>query len=467
MQMISQLRKKAVPEERYLKYGDEEEVPKLHQFRDSVRLRPIIEPLQGHRSWIGGCPSLPPDREVPKVNGKSPVFLAQICCSDLPQNTWGGVGPRDGWLVFFVTAKLPFEAIVLHTRTLGEKRNLDAGVSRYWKWNCRGETHGEPVWPIELIHHEFGDEEMISTKSLGYDPRFPKPECYDDIDFQTGALRPFDWATAHYLLSEIVGKAKSELRSVDETEADLTKRQAAIETLDSDDECGVDRAGLAKIRYQRSFSSKLRGLRRAKMREAEQLFNEAIELSSTTEFSRDLWLSFSQRIDTFEKVWLEITEDTAEGGAQGFSHIVRSQSLIADVRRWKWQDYAWFHYYRAQQLFQESGASLLPEVRKHYEEIWNFEANYCFAKMGGIPDGYISTSDFEPLNFASREDQFLFEWWRPEDEPFDGENAVLLEVSSSHLTNWIWGDCYNAVFRIPKKNLVAGDFSVVEVNVSN
>jgi hypothetical protein len=63
-------------------------------------------------SWIGGLPMLPVNIDWPRARnseypdkGEIPLnFLAQIACSDLPHDLWGGFGPRDGWLVFLVQA---------------------------------------------------------------------------------------------------------------------------------------------------------------------------------------------------------------------------------------------------------------------------------------------------------------------------------------------------------------------------
>ena len=55
------------------------------------------------RSWLGGLPMMPKLRRWPRnAEGASLHFIAQICCADLPENLWEGMGPRKGWLLLFV-----------------------------------------------------------------------------------------------------------------------------------------------------------------------------------------------------------------------------------------------------------------------------------------------------------------------------------------------------------------------------
>ncbi|WP_374530701.1 DUF1963 domain-containing protein [Novosphingobium sp.] len=66
-------------------------------------------------SWLGGLPELPPQVEWPRARAaghpdrsERPLhFLAQIACSELPAELWGGLGPRDGWLLFFIDPNQP------------------------------------------------------------------------------------------------------------------------------------------------------------------------------------------------------------------------------------------------------------------------------------------------------------------------------------------------------------------------
>ena len=87
-------------------------------------------------SWLGGLPMMPDDMEWPRgINpekpdeGERPLhFVAQIACADLPPELWGGLGPRQGWLLFFLNSNastLDDGKLhqVIHTRTLGAERH--------------------------------------------------------------------------------------------------------------------------------------------------------------------------------------------------------------------------------------------------------------------------------------------------------------------------------------------------------
>lgn len=87
------------------------------------------------RSWLGGLPMMPHGVEWPRGHnpekreqGARPLhFVAQIACADLPAELWDGLGPREGWLLFFLDNNAsdiegPEQNRVIHTSTLGHER---------------------------------------------------------------------------------------------------------------------------------------------------------------------------------------------------------------------------------------------------------------------------------------------------------------------------------------------------------
>lgn len=79
-----------------------------------VRLVPQIVPRGDEvaTSWLGGRPCLDPGVEWPKIRELPAVFLAQIACSDLPADLWDGLGPRIGALAIFVHPRDAVVAII-------------------------------------------------------------------------------------------------------------------------------------------------------------------------------------------------------------------------------------------------------------------------------------------------------------------------------------------------------------------
>ncbi len=83
----------------------------------ALRLVPQIPPRDAisTSSWLGGRPRLPGGMEWPKIGGEPADFLAQIDCAGLSPDLWGGRGPRDGALAFFIHPRNP-DVRVFHLR---------------------------------------------------------------------------------------------------------------------------------------------------------------------------------------------------------------------------------------------------------------------------------------------------------------------------------------------------------------
>src|SRR3546814_13411743 len=56
--------------------------------------------------------------EWPRIDDQPADVLAQIDCTDLPPDLWGGLGPREGALAFFLHRRKP-AVRVLHLRDPG------------------------------------------------------------------------------------------------------------------------------------------------------------------------------------------------------------------------------------------------------------------------------------------------------------------------------------------------------------
>lgn len=78
-------------------------------------------------SWIGGLPEMPADIPWPEQDGKAAMFLAQISMSDLPEDIWGGLGPKTGWLVFFFAPSDWGGVRVLHAEERAAPRRYPNG----------------------------------------------------------------------------------------------------------------------------------------------------------------------------------------------------------------------------------------------------------------------------------------------------------------------------------------------------
>jgi uncharacterized protein YwqG len=97
---------------------------------------------------------------------------------------------------------------------------------------------------------------------------------------------------------------------------------------------------------------------------------------------------------------------------------------------------------RAKHVYARDPESLPAEVRTDCEEIWKDMAAHEMGGMGHVP-------------------------WQYMDEFDEGHDAALLELSSSGLMNWMFGDVHSMVFTITNADLAAGAFDRVKMRVSN
>ena len=143
----------------------------------SVILRRQVPIREGEtsRSWLGGLPMMPESVPWPRSvsfdypdAGERPLhFLAQICCADLPEKLWGGLGPRDGWLLFFYDPNQHFPEDegsfkILHTDERGTERTAPSDLGPVHDGNYSGPSYrylegvGEVPktwrrWPVDLV----------------------------------------------------------------------------------------------------------------------------------------------------------------------------------------------------------------------------------------------------------------------------------------------------------------------------
>ncbi len=115
------------------------------QFQRAVRIEKIVPlPSTGFSgSYFGGKPTLPDDVEWPSFDGEPMLFLGQINCIELPELIWGGVGPRNGWLLFFLQYTVSdgghnLQCKVLHVDGAGKERSVDISndlrENAAWLW---------------------------------------------------------------------------------------------------------------------------------------------------------------------------------------------------------------------------------------------------------------------------------------------------------------------------------------------
>src|SRR6056297_3519456 len=83
---------------------------------------------------------MPPSVDWPQTDGNAALFLVQIALSDLPDDIWRGLGPKSGWLLFFLAPRDWGGLGVLHVRKRGTPRPYLNGacIENYLRirWNA-------------------------------------------------------------------------------------------------------------------------------------------------------------------------------------------------------------------------------------------------------------------------------------------------------------------------------------------
>lgn len=250
-------------------------------FKTYVTLEPHIpeDGPEAIRSWFGGKPQMPAETPWPKDEAGRPcLFLAQICCADLPPDLWGGVGPIDGWLLFFIAAQA-FEPKVIHISELGPERHEDCGLDRtHWEWNTRGDHEtGTPrfrKFPVRPVA-----QTMPSELAL---PKCEQPEA--------PPLRPRTWGQLDAILSWL-----------EEDFAPITAEQEAINRANREKvqaQFGAKAAQAATLRAEAYAKSDVaRGYKEAKEKVHEALrpwLAKSLSRRSEEPLSQQDWFEFVQ-----------------------------------------------------------------------------------------------------------------------------------------------------------------------------
>lgn len=146
----------------------------------------ISLPQQPSSSWLGGLPSLPAGIGWPQTETGAPDrFLAQIALADLPAGVWAGLGPRDGWLVFF-------ETTVMHTDGPGTPHPMPEGAEPTPR------TAAED-WMEDTLGPLPSPRWFLSAQ----DGNGTAPEAMPPLTGRDVAYYPFDWPSTFALLDAL------------------------------------------------------------------------------------------------------------------------------------------------------------------------------------------------------------------------------------------------------------------------
>ena len=288
------------------------------------------------RSWLGGLPMMPAHVRWPTAattdypdRGRTPLhFVAQVACADLPQELWGGLGPRSGWLLLFLNGEdwdvmeNPEALQVLHIPELGPERQPPPGALPVHNEIYTGPDYGfvrsqadVPAvwrrWPVDLV--PFPNRPMTRDGAVTITPEKFASILYENAPVveERGAIRvpegpPFSWRGALYVVDSVArslsGTRWPELRDADR---DKLNSPASIEQMTAaiDERVAADKQALHQwdVREIDAGDAKALGQREwAKTSLSERIANLALARDFLNR-GGDVWLRIKESLDGFQQ----------------------------------------------------------------------------------------------------------------------------------------------------------------------
>jgi len=388
----------------------------------SVSLIPML-PSQGVEQvgWFGGAPRLPKATAWPDIEGTPLCFVAQIDLAKLPQNIWSGVGPRTGSIAVFIHPDMAAVKVLHVEGDLLRRKGVSPAQTRWFR-NSFGETPKTgahfPQWPVALEEH-VGALPAPSGYPSGTAPGFPDPFENERLRLSHPAYQPFDTESLAFLLEH--------------AEEELTRRMASISAFLTDKKLKDDtRDALVDLEQKVSQS-------RATF---EEIKKELLPCLQTFNLN-----TVSARMPAFDQLDVgNLRYQTND--ADGYAVIEVQDAKLTDPFEENDLRFSYLYLHRlktaAMTAYLDDPASLSPEARDRFETMWSFEALHDRGGMSHPPKGFIYT----PYGPSS-------------------PNEILLELPTSDLLGWIWGDMYSIVLAIPRDDLAKGDFGSVIADITN
>ncbi|MFA5122490.1 DUF1963 domain-containing protein [Zavarzinia sp.] len=388
-----------------------------------VLLAPAVPlPASSPAGWFGGAPDLPEDVPWPDHDGEPLRFACQIDLAALPADLWGGLGPRHGWLAVFFH---PDDVIcrVLHVDGAVQTREGPPQKDASW-FQPRPSQAGGPVpdysprWPI-VATCRTGDLPPHLMRRKGYVPDCPDPREAEIPDLTDPAYQPFDAATLTALL-EAVGK-------------DIDKDRRTILALLAKTLRDGDRTTLFRMQDASRDAATQFAAIRAELSPFEQRFD-------LTEVRRRVPLIAA--LPAFRVTY-------QDNDKEGYAALDLATRTIAAALK-EGRRPLWYFDYRAQlhrdaiHAYTRRPEALPEALRAHMEAIWRFDALHEQAGMGHAPCRHLYTPYGQ-----------------------DTPNELLLELPSSELVGWAWGDLYSIALFIDRGDLARGNFDDVTCEISN
>jgi hypothetical protein len=365
--------------------------------------------------WFGGNAMLPEGMAWPEQDGQKLLFVGQIQLGALPKGIWSGVGLRSGWLGVFLPGQGDFKPTVLHfdgplVEAQAPPPN-SAAWTRIFNFN-EPKSFALPRWPL-IVETRPGNELHANDTPASQ-------EQTDSGNLLDPAFHPFDRETVWLLLSTMT-----------ETVTRMAKeviRFPAMKKLRPADAVWFERQKPIVFQtFERFFE--IEGRMRSKSEFDTKQITDCIDELAT--------------LNAYDNQYLRNDDE-------GYCEMVLRETMLLDeqpnyfnLMRW-WPEYRVGLTNHAIKAYTSNPTSLPPALRERLETTWQNQTRGGLGAMGHAPQGHIYT----PHGPGT-------------------PNEVLLEIHTSNLVGWIWGDCYSLVLLIDRDALRRGDFSNLLFDITN
>jgi hypothetical protein len=428
----------------------------------SVRLVPQapVRDRTRPRAWIGGGARLPSGSAWPQIDGSALQLLTQIDCAQLPENLWGGRGPRTGWLAIFLDPK-SVRAKVLHfteagdftpSPPVGHDDNM-LGYDGRKRAEESGYTWAFPCWPVDIVSVVDGRDDPRKERR-----RTARPERYGQRhDIVDEHCLPFDWATAQMMMNVALAAYEGVLSKWPKGVAPevLSKAELAIREAESS---GVDPEELARVRVEYDERRVMAAVYEfvaangaAVVERLRELKARVDAMASSEAFSTQAIAPVLAEIRAM--TWMHKSVPPLYRDGQKLPHSERLQEGVDAFALPLTTHHpsaapSWVHAFEtrlidaAKPVYLADPSRLPPALTAFCEAIWSDEAACEIGGMGHVPWRYV--------------------------HEFDGETeAMLVELPTCYLVGWMFGDVDNLVITVKKADLARNDFSRALVQFTN
>lgn len=470
-----------------------------------LRRQVPIRADEAPRSWFGGLPMMPDNVPWPRSlsrdhpqRGEIPLhFLAQLRCSDFPEDLWGGLGPRDGWLLFFVDPNSSGPEgdgegyRVIHTQSLGVERELPQDLGPVHDGGYAGpgyryleETSEVPRtwrrWPVDFVtvpNRLYQDEKgfecvtpdhfaktLYSRQNVSEELRPPVPDPFTD-EMALAVLASIRTRLGKHSLKpewdEDVIEGLKDPDAFASLRKDIPALKRNLEEL---------RASLHGARGDghdetAGISERIRKL------EADLARQELLASVLDRYPSAEALILYRDEVMRSNEAWRKDALQDLDGvidqvGSSDRSHVLAPGDWagLQDHLEQTRTRYFRFHRNSRGEFFAiEKDISLWDFNNKSYVRLWEFVADYYVdpERRIFIPAAVIEV--FEPYwrqLFDNRPHRVGGQFDALQSNPRAGPTSqlLLLHLATDNAMNWAWGDGGIVYFHISPRDLVDGSY---------